>query len=259
MYFTAIPGAVVTWEELWLLASAFNNSPPTLPVRPHSSNSLPTGTPSLTRLHFPRKSEASVTAATLALTSPHRNYLFRGPMPQWREWCLIQPCNQPRPTPSTSQTPNNRFGNGSNSLILLVRRLYDEPQREPADQQATHNYNPPLPSQGSVQCRSTHLPTTQRRKPDVFTEHLLDGVLGKGASSIALTSRFILCCAGSQGRALLRAVYHLWAPGVPGLYTVVKKNVFLYRKTYIFIFLGQLSPPFNTVASRTAGKETLSR
>lgn len=47
-------------------------------------------------LRFPRKSEASVVAATLALTSPHRNYLFRGLMPQWREWCLIQLCNQPR-------------------------------------------------------------------------------------------------------------------------------------------------------------------
>lgn len=128
MYFTAVPGAVVTWEELWLLASAFNNSPPTLPVRLHSSNSPPAGTSS-DRLRFPRKSEASVVAAALALTSPHRNYLFRGLMPQWREWCLIRLCNQPRPTPSTSQTPNNRFGNGSNSLILLMRRLYAEPQR----------------------------------------------------------------------------------------------------------------------------------
>lgn len=175
LYCTAVPGAVVTWEELWLLASAYSNSPPTLSVRLHSSNSPPAGTSS-DRLRFPRKSEASAVAAALALTSPHRNYLFRGLMPQWREWCLIRLCNQPRPTPSTSQTPNNRFGNGSNSLILLMRRLYAEPQRESADQQAAHNYNPPLPSQGSVQCRATHLPTTQRRKPHVLTEHLLHTV-----------------------------------------------------------------------------------
>lgn len=66
--------------------------------------------------------------------------------------------------------------------------------RESADQQAAHNYNPPLPSQGSVQCRATHLPTTQRRKPHVLTEHLLQCVLGNGACT--LHSSEIVCCAG---------------------------------------------------------------
>lgn len=88
----------------WLL-------PPTTAAPSHSGPTQVTvllqGHP-LCRLRFPRKSEA----ATLALTSPHRNYLFRGLMPQRWERCLIQLCNQPQPTPSTSQTLITVLGMG---------------------------------------------------------------------------------------------------------------------------------------------------
>lgn len=86
-------------------------------------------------------------AATLPLTSLYSNYLFSCLAPTgWGGggWCLIPLCNQPQPTPGTSQAPNNHFGNESNPLILLMKKL-NATREKPEELAASPQLKPPLP------------------------------------------------------------------------------------------------------------------
>lgn len=119
-HLTAFPRAAV--PRGGAPTASFCLQTPACPLRRGSSAS-PSGSSSLTRLPFSSKNKplspgcSSWDTRPLALTSLHRND-FR-----WREWCLTRLCDQPRPSPSTSQAPNNRFGNESNALVLLMKKV----------------------------------------------------------------------------------------------------------------------------------------